>query len=171
AAVIEVGDDLVRALGDSEAKVADACAAVVKARKARMIAALVRGLETDKIEAARRIGQLLTLFEDASEILVDAFASPAVNVQVNAALALGMLGSKVGKGRKALEGARTGGDARTREAVRAALEVLDGPKQSGPQVPAVDGFETRYLEGAAFTDPAKLDVGALIAYTQDGRPI
>lgn len=171
AAVIEVGDDLVRALGDVEAKVADGCATVVKARKARMIPALVRGLETDKIEAARRIGQLLTLFEDASEILVDAFASPAVNVQVNAALALGMLGSKVGKGRKALEGARTGGDARTREAVRAALEVLDGPKQSGPEIPTIDGFETRYLEAAAFTDPAKLDAGALAAYLHDGRAI
>ncbi|HSN28223.1 MAG TPA: HEAT repeat domain-containing protein, partial [Kofleriaceae bacterium] len=139
--------------------------------KAKMIAALVRGLETDKVAAARRIGQLLGVFEDAAEILVDAFTSPAVNVQVNAALGLSMLGSRVGKGRKALEGARTGGDARTREAVRAALEVLDGPKASGPEVPAVDGFETRYLEAAAFTDPAKLEVGALIAYTQDGRSI
>ncbi len=171
AAVVEVGDDLVRALGDSDDKVADACAGVIKARKAKMISALVRGLETDKVAAARRIGQLLGVFEDAAEILVDAFASPAVNVQVNAALGLSMLGSRVGKGRKALEGARTGGDARTREAVRAALEVLDGPKASGPEVPAVDGFETRYLEAAAFTDPAKLEVGSLIAYTQDGRSI
>ena len=61
--------------------------------------------------------------KDAVDILVDAFASPAVNTQVNAALALGMLGKNVGKGKKALEGARTGGDARTRKAVFEALET------------------------------------------------
>ena len=171
AAVVEVADDLVRALGDAEAKVADTCAQVIRARKAKMISALVRGLETDKPEAGRRVGQLLGVFEDAVDILVDAFGSPAVNVQVNAALALGMLGKHVGKGKKALEGARTGGDARTREAVFKALEMIDGPKASGPQVPAVDGFETRFLEAAAFTDPAKLKLDELVTYLTDGRAI
>jgi HEAT repeat protein len=169
AAVVEVADDLVRTLGDPEAKVADTAAQVIRARKGKMIGALVRGLETDKPEAGRRAGELLGVFEDAVELLVEAFGSPAVNTQVNAALALGMLGKKVGKGRKALEGARTGGDARTREAVFRALEMLDGPKASGPQVPAVDGFEARVLEPAAFTDPAKLDLGSLIAFLTDGR--
>jgi HEAT repeat protein len=171
AAVVEVADDLVRALGDAEAKVADTAAQVIRARKGKMIAALVRGLETDKPQAGRRAGELLGAFDDAAEILVEAFASPAVNTQVNAALALGMLGKKVGKGKKALEGARTGGDARTREAVFRALELLDGPKASGPQAPAVDGFETRVLEAAAFADPAKLDLGSLVAYLTDGRAI
>jgi hypothetical protein len=68
------------------------------------------------------------LLPDAGEILVDAFASPAENVQVNAAIGIGMLGeAKAGSaGRKALEGARTGGFARTREAVFKALAMLKG---------------------------------------------
>ncbi|MFT3699228.1 MAG: HEAT repeat domain-containing protein [Kofleriaceae bacterium] len=172
AAVVEVGDHLVGALGDTDEKVAEAVAATVRARKAKMIGALVRGMETDKPNHGRRIAELVNVFDDATEILCDAFESPAVNVQVNAALALGMLGPKrVGKGRKALEGARTGGWERTRIAVFAALEVLDGPKKSGPTPPAVDGFETKLLDAAAFTDPAKLDVDDLIAYAQDGRAI
>ena len=151
AAVMETADDLVGALGDRDDKVADAVAAVLRARKGRMIPALVRGLETDKPAAARRIGELVGAFDDAVDILCEAFESPAVNIQVNAALGLGMLGPKrIGKGRKALEGARTGGDARTREAVRAALEVIDGPKRSGPEPVAVDGFETKLLGPEAF---------------------
>jgi len=172
AAVIEVADDLVRALGDDDAKVAETAAGVVRARKARMISALVRGLETDKPEHGRRICELINVFDDATDILCDAFESPAVNVQVNAALGLGMLGPKrVGKGRKALEGARTGGWERTREAVRKALESLDGPKRTGPAPIAVDGFETRYLEAAAFGDGAKLSLQDLVDYCQDGRSI
>ena len=172
AAVVETADSLVGALGDRDDSVGDAVAAVIRARKGKMIAALVRGLETDKPAAARRIGDLLGAFDDAVDILCDAFDSPAVNVQVNAALALGMLGPKrVGKGRKALEGARTGGDARTRDAVRAALEVLDGPKRSGPAPVAVDGFETKLLGPEAFPDPTKLSLDDLIGYAQDGRSI
>ncbi len=171
-AVIEVADLLVGALGDTDTQVAETCSAVIKARKARMISALVRGLESDKPNHGRRICELVNVFEDAPEILTDAFASPAVNVQVNAALGLGMLGkARVGKGRQALEGARTGGWEQTREAVRRALEVLDGPKQSGPGVPEVEGFETRLLGLDAFKDPAKLVVEDLVAYLQDGRAI
>jgi HEAT repeat protein len=170
AAVIEVADHLVRALGDANDKVADAVGSVIRARKGRMIGALVRGLETDQPAHGRRIGELLNVFDDAVDTLCDAFESPAVNVQVNAALALGLLGAKrIGKGRKALEGARTGGFERTRTAVFAALELLDGPKQSGPVTVEIDGFETRLLEAAAFTDPAKLDVSLLVAFAQDGR--
>ncbi|CAN5918126.1 hypothetical protein BH11MYX3_BH11MYX3_09520 [soil metagenome] len=172
-AVIEVADDLVGGLGDPDEKVAETCAAVVKARKARMISALVRGLESDRPEHGRRICELINVFEDAPEILCDAFASPAVNVQVNAAHGLGMLGkARVGKGRQALEGARTGGWEQTRNAVRKALEVLDGPKQTGPSVPEVDGFETTLLALDAFKDAAgKLVLEELVAYLQDGRAI
>jgi hypothetical protein len=93
-------------------------------------------------------------------------------VQVNAALALGMLGNKrVGKGRKALEGARTGGWEPTRIAVFKALETLDGPKKIGLDPVKVDGFETKYLEAAAFTDPTKLVVADLNMYAQDGRSL
>jgi len=172
AAVVEVADDLVGALGDTDEKVAEVTANVIRARKGKMIGALVRGLETDKPNHGRRIGELVNVFDDAAEILCDAFESPAVNVQVNAALALGMLGNKrIGKGRKALEGARTGGWEPTRIAVFKALEMLDGPKKIGLDPVKVDGFETKYLDAAAFTDPTKLNVADLIAYAQDGRGI
>lgn len=173
-AVRETADDLVGALGDSDETVAGACSAVIKTRKARMLAALIRGLETGDSTHARRILELINVFSDASEILCDAFESPAVNVQVNAATGLGMLGTKrLGKaGRKALDGARTGGDARTREAVRAAIEMLDGPGDSGPSAIEVVGFESQFLGPEAFTNAtATLDIGDLTAYLQDGRSV
>jgi HEAT repeat protein len=171
AAVLEAAGDLVRALGDAEDKVAEACAQVIKARKSRMIGALVRGLETDSAVHGRRIAELINVFEDATEILCDAFESPAVNVQVNAAIGLGMLGPKrVGKGRKALEGARTGGWERTREAVRKALDMLDGPRSKGPAEIPIEGFEARVLGAEAFANAAgKLPVNELITYLNDGR--
>jgi HEAT repeat protein len=172
AAVVETGDYLVGALRDADDKVAATVANVLRARKARMIGALVRGLETDDPRHGKRIVDVINVLPDASEILCDAFESPAVNVQVNAALGLGMLGSdRVGKGRKKLEGARTGGWERTREAVRKALEMLDGPRKSGPDAVAIEGFETTVLEPAAFADPAKLRVDELAQYLTDGRPV
>ena len=172
AAVVETADDLVGALRDTDDQVAEACAAVIRARKGKMIGALVRGLETDDPRHGRRIVEVINVFPDASEILCDAFEHPAVNVQVNAALGLGLLGpERVGKGRRALEGARTGGWERTREAVRKALELLDGPRRAGPAPVAIVGFETDYLGAEAFADPAKLVAGQLIAYLQDGRGV
>jgi hypothetical protein len=171
AAVLEAADDLVGALGDVDDKVAETCARVLRNRKARMLGALVRGLETDKPSQGRRVAELINVFEDASEILCDAIESAAVNVQVNAALGLGMLRDKVGKGRKALENRRTGGDVRTREAVRAALDMLDGPRQSGPGAITVDGFESRILGADAFGDGKTLRVEDLAAHLQDGRPV
>jgi HEAT repeat protein len=170
AAVLRAAADLVGALRSADAQVAEVCARVLSARKARVLGALVRGLETDDELHARRILELINVFPDASELLIDAFASPAVNVQVNAALGLGMLGDKVGKGRKALEGARTGGYAPTREAVRKALAVLDGPQQQGPNAIDVAGFETQVLAAEAFAS-AKLRLEDLAAYAQDGRAI
>jgi HEAT repeat protein len=172
AAVVETGDDLVGALRDADDKVAATCAQVLRARKGKMIGALVRGLETDDPRHGKRIVEVINVFPDANEILSDAFESPAVNVQVNAALGLGMLGKdRVGKGRKLLEGARTGGWERTREAVRAAIEMLDGPRKTGPDPVAVDGFETKVLGPEAFSDAAKLKLDDLVAYTQDGRAV
>ncbi|HUS33597.1 MAG TPA: HEAT repeat domain-containing protein [Kofleriaceae bacterium] len=171
-AVIETADYLVGALRDSDEKVAETVANVVRARKTRMISALVRGLETDDPRHAARIVEVINVLPDATEILCDAFESPAVNTQVNAALGLGMLGKdRVGKGRKALEGARTGGDARTREAVRKALDTLDGPKAAGPQELTVEGFETKVLDAAAFGDVSKLRIDDLAHFLNDGRPV
>lgn len=171
AAVVAAAGDLVGALRSADEQVAALCAKVLSARKARVLGALVRGLETDDETHARRILTLINVFPDASEILVDAFASPAVNVQVNAAMGLGMLGNdQVGKGRKALEGARTGGYAPTREAVRKALLVLDGPQRQGPDAIEVAGFETQVLPAEAFANvPMRLD--DLAAYAQDGRAV
>jgi HEAT repeat protein len=169
AAVVETAGDLVGALRDGDDKVAQVVVDVLRRRKGRVVGALVRGLETDDPRHAQRINEVISALPDASEILVDAFASPAVNVQVNAALGLGTLGDRVGKGRKALEGARTGGDARTREAVRKALDTLDGPRHAGPQAIEVEGFEDRVLPADAFKDPAKLRVDHLAAYLVDGR--
>ncbi|HEY5948250.1 MAG TPA: HEAT repeat domain-containing protein, partial [Kofleriaceae bacterium] len=165
AAVVETADYLVGALRDGDDKVAETVAGVLRARKAKMIGALVRGLETDDPRHGKRIVELINALPDASEILCDAFDSPAVNVQVNATVGLGLLGNdRIGKGRKKLEGARTGGFERTREAVRNALELLDGPRKTGPDDVAIDGFEDRILEPAAFADPAKLRLDDLAHY-------
>ncbi|MDQ3338266.1 MAG: HEAT repeat domain-containing protein [Myxococcota bacterium] len=172
AAVSETANDLVGGLRDAEEKNAEAIAAILRARKGRMVGALVRGLETDDPRHAKRIVEVIGTLPDASEILCDAFESPAVNVQVNAALGLGLLGNeRVAKGRKSLEGARTGGDARTRDAVRKALDTLDGPKQSGPRAIEVEGFETRVLDTAAFGDGKNLRVEEMGPYMQDGRAV
>lgn len=170
AVVVETANDLVGALRDADDKVAEATGVILRARKGKMIGALVRGLETDDPRHGRRICEVINALPDAADILADAFDSPAVNVQVNAALGLGMLGAeRVGKGRRKLEGARTGGDARTREAVRKALDTIDGPRETGPRPVEVANFETQLLGPEAFTDPAKLRINDLIGYLTDGR--
>src|SRR5690606_22255382 len=55
AAVLETADDLVGALRDGDDKVAEAVAAIVRARKGKLVGALVRGLETDDPRHAQRI--------------------------------------------------------------------------------------------------------------------
>ena len=172
-AVIETADSLVGALRDPDEKNAEVIGNVLRARKARMITALVKGLETDDPRHGKRIVEVINALPDASEILCDAFESPAVNVQVNAARGLGMLGNdRVGRtGRRKLEGARTGGWERTREAVRSALDMLDGPRNAGPAKIDVPGFEDNILEPGDFKDPTKLRVDELAAYLADGRPV
>ena len=92
-----------------------------------MLTALLGGLETDDDTHARRILELVNALPDAAEILCDAFDTPRENVQVNVAIGIGMLGAKRAgtAGRKRLEGARTGGFVRTREAVFKGLAMLD----------------------------------------------
>ncbi|HEY4057096.1 MAG TPA: HEAT repeat domain-containing protein, partial [Kofleriaceae bacterium] len=171
-AVVETSNDLVGALRDAEEKNAEAVGTILRARKGKVVGALIKGLETDDARHARRVCEVINALPDAVEILTDSFTSPAVNVQVNSALGLGMLGKdKVGKGKKVLEGARTGGDARTREAVRAALDLIEGAKETGPKAISVDGFETKYLEAAAFGDGSKLPANDLVGYLQDGRGV
>jgi hypothetical protein len=132
-ALDKLGDDAVREIAEflvgalrGAPEVAKACAPVLTVRKAKVLTALLKGLETDDDTHGRRILEVINALPDACEILCDAFASPAENVQVNAAIGIGMLGAKRAgsDGRKVLEGARTGGFARTREAVFKALAML-----------------------------------------------
>jgi HEAT repeat protein len=132
-ALDKIGDDAVREAAPflvgalrGDAEVAKTCQQVLRARKAKVLTALVKGLETDDETQARRILEVINALPDACEILCDAFDSPAENVQVNAAIGIGMLGAKRAgnDGRKKLEGARTGGFARTREAVFKGLAML-----------------------------------------------
>jgi hypothetical protein len=98
---------------------------VLGPRKAKVLTALLKGLETDDDTHARRILELIGALSDAGEILVDALDNPAENVQVNAAIGVGMLGKKAGaSGKKALESRRTGGFVRTREAAFKGLAML-----------------------------------------------
>lgn len=141
--------DLVGALSDAEEEVAEAAAETLEPMAARALDALVRGLETGSETGGWKVGELIGKLPSAAEVLTEAFRSPAVNVQVNAALGLGMLGkARVGVGLAALHGARTGGDARTREAVRRALEMIHPSGQAGPAQVQVDGFEDRFLPAA-----------------------
>jgi len=111
-----------------DADVARAVAPVLAARKGRVLSALLKGLETDDDAHARRILEVINALPDAPEILCDAIESPAENVQVNAAIGIGMLGAKRAGavGRKNLESRRTGGFVRTREAAFKGLKMLDG---------------------------------------------
>ena len=109
-----------------DADVAKTVANVLGPRKAKVLGALVKGLETDDDTHAKRILELINALPDACEILCDTIESPAENVQVNAAIGLGMLGEKRAgsAGRKALESRRTGGFVRTREAAFKGLALL-----------------------------------------------
>ena len=124
AAVRETAEYLVGALR-GDAGVAATVAPVLVARKARMLSALLKGLETDDEVHGRRILDVISVLPDAPELLCDAIESPAENVQVNAALGLGIVGAqRAGSaGRKALESRRTGGFVRTREAAFKALAM------------------------------------------------
>ncbi|MEO8702262.1 MAG: HEAT repeat domain-containing protein, partial [Kofleriaceae bacterium] len=132
-ALDKIGDDAVREIAAflvgalrGDAEVAKAVAPVLAARKTRVLTALLKGLETDDETQARRILELVNVLPDACETLCDAIESPAENVQVNAAIGIGMLGAKRAgsAGRKALETRRTGGFVRTREAAFKGLAML-----------------------------------------------
>jgi len=167
-AALEVADAVVLALGDVEDSVVAAANSVVKSTGPRFISALVKGLETDDRRHAENILAIIGGYPDALDILCDAFESAAVNVQVNAAIGLGLLGrDRVGRGIKLLEGARTGGWVQTRDAVFEALEMLAPPDQGPPPI-RVPGFEDKLLGADAF-DASKLNLDSLLVALNDGR--
>src|SRR5262249_20267676 len=137
--------------------------------------ALAKGLETGSETGGRRVGELLAKLSNAPALFAEAFKGPAVNAQVNAALGMAWLGnSRLGAHKELLLNSRTGGDARTRAAVREALDRLDPKGAVGPKALTIDGFEVRFL-AAADLEKGKAElanaVPDLIMYLQDGRDI
>ncbi len=170
AAAEQYAPALVGALGDEDEDVADALAGALKPLKSKVVDALVGGLETDSPVHAERILKILNLLPEAQSALCGAFSSPSVAAQVNSAAGFAMLGNdKVGEGRALLEGARTGGDAATRAAVRKALLILDGPPDAGPPPITIAGFEERLLGEKDFGD--KIDGDRMVLALKDGREV
>jgi HEAT repeat protein len=131
AAVVVAAPYLVGALrGDPS--VASACRSVLAARKDKVEAALLAGLETPDEVHGMRVAELICALPDARELLFIAFDSPAQNVQINAALGIGMLGaSRAGAaGRRRLVSGLAGPFTRRREAMVKALAML-GPEAHG----------------------------------------
>jgi HEAT repeat protein len=131
AAVVAAAPHLVGALR-GDAGVAAACRGVLAARKAQVEAALIAGLEAPDEVHGLRIAELICALPDARELLFIAFDSPAQNVQINAALGIGMLGaSRAGAaGRRRLVSGLAGPFTRRREAMVKALAML-GPEPPG----------------------------------------
>ncbi|HEY4243378.1 MAG TPA: HEAT repeat domain-containing protein [Kofleriaceae bacterium] len=127
-AVVAAAPSLVGALKGSP-RVADACKAVLAARKGKVENALIAGLETADESQGLRVAELITSLPNAREVLFIAFDGPAQNVQINAALGIGMLGSKKAgpQGRARLVNGLTGPYTRRRDAMVRALALL-GPE-------------------------------------------
>ncbi|HEY0254549.1 MAG TPA: hypothetical protein VGC41_23640, partial [Kofleriaceae bacterium] len=127
-AVVIAASDLVGALR-GEPAVADAAKAVLAPRKALVETALIAGLETGDETHGMRIADLITALPNARELLFIAFDSPAQNVQINAALGIGLLGAERAgaAGRRRLEYGLAGPFTRRRDAMVKALALL-GPK-------------------------------------------
>ncbi|MEM9489002.1 MAG: HEAT repeat domain-containing protein, partial [Myxococcota bacterium] len=122
---VEVADALVGALADSDGPVSEAAAGSLAALGDDALPALLAGLETDDEGHARLILERIAVLPGAVDILFSALESPALNVQINAARGLGMLGAdKVGERIALLESAQWIGDLRFRRAVRSALKAL-----------------------------------------------
>lgn len=147
ASAVDAAAELVAALGDSDDEVAEAASETLEELGTSAREALIRGLDAGTETHGLRVGALIAKLSDAQALLAEAFKSPAVNVQVNAALGLGQIGPSVtGAALAALHGARTGGDGRTREAVRRALDQIEPKGPTGPKAVVVEGFEERFLD-------------------------
>lgn len=134
-AVVAVAPYLVGALRGDE-RVASAVKPVLAARKAKVEAALVAGLETGDEAHGMRVAELICALPNAKDILFDAFDGPAQNVTINAALGIGMLGAERAgaSGRRRLQNGLAGPFTRRREAMVKALALL-GPEPE-PAKPA-----------------------------------
>ncbi|MCX5746139.1 MAG: HEAT repeat domain-containing protein [Proteobacteria bacterium] len=109
-----------------EVGVAEACRAVLAARKTKVEAALIAGLETSDEVHGMRISELICALPDARDLLFAAFDGEAQNAQINAAFGIAKLGVKRAgpEGRRRLVNGLTGPFTRRREAMVKALAIL-----------------------------------------------
>jgi len=124
-AVIAAAAYLVGALGGG-ARVFEVCKGVLAARKAKVEAALLAGLETPDEVHGLRVAELICALPNARELLFVAFDGPAQNVQINAALGIGLLGAKRAgpQGKQRLIGGLAGPITRRRHAIVKALAMF-----------------------------------------------
>jgi HEAT repeat protein len=125
-AVVAAAAHLVGALR-GDANVADVCKAALAPREGKVEAALVAGLETGDEAHGMRIAELICALPNAREILFAAFDGEAQNVQINAALGIGMLGVKNAgpEGRRRLVAGCAGPHTRRRTAMVKALAMFE----------------------------------------------
>ena len=133
-ALDQLGDDAVVAAAPylvgalrGEARLAEICRAVLAARKSRVEAALVAGLETPDQVHGMRVADLICALPNARELLFAAFDGEAQNVQISAAFGIARLGQRAGTdGRRRLLSGLPGPPTRRRDAMVQALAMLDG---------------------------------------------
>ncbi len=132
-----LGDDVVVATASSlvaamrgPVAVHAACKTVLAARGAKVETALLAGLEAEDETHGMRVAELVCALPNAPQLLFAAFDGEAQNVQVNAALGIGLLGSKrAGAGGRArLRNGLAGPITRRRHAIVKALALL-GPAE------------------------------------------
>jgi HEAT repeat protein len=136
-ALDQLGDDAVVAAAPyvvsalrGDARLAEVCGAVLAARKSRVEAALVAGLETSDQVHGMRVADVICALPNARELLFAAFDGEAQNVQINAAFGIAKLGAKLAglDGRRRLLGGLPGPPTRRRDAMVKALAMLgDSP--------------------------------------------
>ncbi|HMG55025.1 MAG TPA: HEAT repeat domain-containing protein [Kofleriaceae bacterium] len=133
-ALDQLGDDAVVAAAPyvvgalrGDPRLAEVCRAVLAARKSRVEAALLAGLETPDQVHGMRIADLLCALPNARELLFAAFDGEAQNVRINAAFGIAKLGTKRAgpDGRQRLLNGLPGPPTRRRDAMVKALAMLD----------------------------------------------
>ena len=111
-----------------DARLAEVCRAALAARKSRVEAALIAGLETPDQVHGMRIAELICALPNGRELLFTAFDGEAQNVQISAAFGIAKLGTRRAgpDGRRRLLNGLPGPPTRRRDAMVQALAMLDG---------------------------------------------
>ena len=165
--------ELVRALGDAET--AAAAEETLADAGVDVAEALVEGLDVANEAHGARVAALIARLPDGVGRLTAALASPAIDLRVNAALALTTLGpSRAGSAVPSLiAAARYGSNARLRAALICAISVLDPRPTQAPPVIPITGFEIQFLDESALPKDVlvKIGAGGIARHLADVRPI